>query len=325
LQGQNADKRTTEVLTLVTASTVQRRKPAFNIMVWVMEPRPQYLVLPVVLILVGTAAAWYYTGRVNTGYAFLALLGLVLCHMSVNMLNDYFDFLSGVDLKTIKTPFNGGSGLLPAGKLRPGQVLWYSIICLALAVPIGVFFTIVQGWQLLPLLLVGALCVVFYTSVILKNYFPEWSPGVGLGLLPVLGAYYAQTGSYSVSSIVASVPSGFLVLNLLLLNEFPDAEADLIGSKKTLPITMGKKKAAVAYTSFLAATYLWIIGAVAAGAMPAFCLISLLTLPLAYKAVRGAFNYSQIGKIISAMGINVLVVILTQLLLGLGFILAAVV
>ncbi|MBN1190460.1 MAG: prenyltransferase [Dehalococcoidales bacterium] len=309
---------------MVTLSNVQKRKTAFDLKVWLMEPRPHYLVLPVVLIWIGTASAWYYTGQVSTGHALLALFGLVFCHMSVNMLNDYFDFRSGIDLKTTKTPFNGGSGILPAGKLRPGQVLWYSLICLFLAVPVGIYFSLVQGWQLLPLLLVGVLCVLFYTSFILKKHFPEWSPGVGLGLLPVLGAYFVQTGGYSFSAFMASVPSGFLVLNLLLLNEFPDRDADLIASRKTLPITVGKKKAAVIYTSFTAATYLWIVGAVITHQMPLCCLLALLTLPLAYKAVQGAFSDQRTEAIFSAMSSNVLVVILTQALLGLGFIMAGV-
>jgi 1,4-dihydroxy-2-naphthoate polyprenyltransferase len=306
---------------LASILTAQKRKSTFSLKVWLLEPRPQYLVLPLVLIFVGTAGAWYFTGEVKPGYAVLALLGLVLCHMSVNMLNDYFDFRSGVDLKTMKTPFNGGSGMLPAGKLKPRQVLWYSLVCLFLAVPIGVFFLLVQGWQLLPLLLVGAFCILLYTSVILKSHFPEWSPGVGLGILPVLGAYFVQTGSYSFSALVASVPSGFLVLNLLLLNEFPDAEADLIGNKKTLPITLGRTRAAVAYTSFSAATFLWIIAAVLAHWMPPYCLLALLTLPLAYLAARGSFDSRQMRKIVPAMGNNVLVVILTQALLGIGFVL----
>lgn len=313
---------------MVTASQAQKKGTSFSLKIWFLEPRPHYMFLPLVLILVGTGAAWYYTGELNLGFALLALLGLVLCHMSVNVLNDYFDFKSGVDLKTIKTPFNGGSGMLPAGKLQPAQVLWYGLICLILAVPIGIYFTMTQGWQLLPLLLLGAFCVLLYTTLILKNHFPEWSPGIGLGLLPVLGAYFVQTGNYSIPAVVAAIPSGFLVLNLLLLNEFPDAEADIIGRKKTLPITIGKKKAAMVYSAFTIFTYVWIVGAVIAKyawglqGMPVFTLLSLLTLPLAIKAIRGSFGDQEIGKILPAMANNVLVVLITQALLGIGFIIS---
>jgi 1,4-dihydroxy-2-naphthoate polyprenyltransferase len=316
---------------MVTASKVQKKTNPFSLKIWMLEPRPHYMLLPVVLILVGTTAASYYTGQFNFVFALLALIGLVLCHMSVNILNDYFDFKSGVDLKTIKTPFNGGSGMLPAGKLQPRQVLVFGIICLVLAVPVGIYFTIVAGWQLLPLLLLGAFCVLLYTTVILKNYFPEWSPGVGLGLLPVLGAYFVQAGSYSVPALIAAMPSGFLVLNLLLLNEFPDADADLIGRKKTLPITIGIRGAAIVYSSFTIATYAWIAGAVIAKyvfglqGMPIFTLISLLTLPLAIKAMRSSFHYhglQEMNIIVPAMANNVLVVLITQALLGIGFIIS---
>jgi 1,4-dihydroxy-2-naphthoate polyprenyltransferase len=298
---------------------------AGSIKVWIQEARPQYFLLPVVLILVGTsAAAWVNHGAFNVVYAFIALLGLVLCHASVNILNDYFDFKSGVDLKTLKTPFSGGSGILPAGKLTAKQVLWYGIICFAIAIPIGIFFAVVEGWLLLPLLALGGICILLYTSVILKSIFPEWSPGLGLGILPVLGAYFVQTGNYSWTGLIASVPSGFLVLNLLLLNEFPDAEADLIGNKKTLPITAGKKGAAMVYSAFVILTFLWIIGAVIFGAMPLYCLLALGALPFAYKSIRGSFGYNDLNKILPAMQQNVLLVLVTQLLLGIGFILGTV-
>jgi 1,4-dihydroxy-2-naphthoate polyprenyltransferase len=232
------------------------------------------------------------------------------------------DYKSGVDLKTIKTPFSGGSGLLPAGRLTPKQVLWFGVICLALAVPIGVFFSIVQGWQLLPLLVVAGLCIILYTPIILKNHFPEWSPGIGLGILPVLGAYFVQTGHYTFSAFAASVPAGFLVLNLLLLNEFPDVEADLVANKRTLPITVGRKKAALVFTIFTLLTYVWVIAMVIAGAMPKTELLILLTLPLAYKAIRGSFGYRNLGELIPAMGSNVMTVLGIPFIMGIGYVLA---
>jgi 1,4-dihydroxy-2-naphthoate polyprenyltransferase len=308
---------------MVTASAARKRKNTISLKTWFLETRPQFLILPVMLILAGTAAAWY-DGSFNIIYALLALVGLLLCHASVNILNDYVDYKSGVDLRTIKTPFSGGSGMLPAKKLRPKQVLWFGIICLILAVPIGIFFTVVQGWQLLPLLVVAALCIILYTPMILKTHFPEWSPGLGLGILPVLGAYFAQTGHYTFTAWAVAVPLGFLVLNLLLLNEFPDAEADVVASRKTLPITPGKKKAAIIYTTFMILTYIWIIALVIAGLMPKINLLALLTILFAYKAIRGSFAYDDLNQLIPAQGNNVFTVLGVPFFLGIGYILATI-
>jgi 1,4-dihydroxy-2-naphthoate octaprenyltransferase len=302
-------------------ATLKKQKPGFNLRAWVLEPRPRFLILPVTLILLGTAVA-AYDGSLNIGYAVLAFVGLLLCHMSVNVLNDYFDFMSGVDLKTIKTPFSGGSGILPSGQLKPKQVLWYGAICFILAIPVGIYFVVVHGWQLIPLMVVAGLSILLYTPVILKSRFPEWSPGLGLGILPILGSYFAQTGQYTLSAFFASIPPGFLVLNLLLLNEFPDAEADRIANKKTLPITAGKRNAAIAYSSFLIATYLWIIGASLAGQMPKTVLLSLLTLPFAYRAIRGSFGYHNMAIMLPAQANNILTVLGIPLLMGIGYIIA---
>jgi len=290
--------------------------------VWFLETRPQFLLLSVVLVFLGTCIAWY-DGAFHLGYALLAFVGLLLAHISVNVLNDYFDYRSGVDLETKRTPFSGGSGILPAAQLKPKQVLWLGLVSFLLAIPIGVYFIIVRGWLLLPLLLIGAICVLLYTPFILKLRWPEWAPGAGMGALPVLGAYFIQTTAYTLPAIVACIPSGILVHNLLLLNEFPDTEADSKGGRKTLPITMGKARASIVYSVLTVVVYLWIIGIAVAEQEP-FLLIALLTLPLAIKAIQGALKHQEMNRLVPAMANNVLVVLLTQLLLGVGYILAGV-
>ena len=291
--------------------------------VWFLETRPQFLLLSVVLAFLGTCIAWY-DGYFHLGYALLAFFGLLLCHISVNVLNDYFDYRSGIDLEVRRTPFSGGSGILPAALLKPRQVFWFGLVSFLLAVPIGVYFVIARGWLLLPLLLVAAICILLYTPFITKVGWPEWAPGVGMGALPVLGVYFVQTTAYTLPAVIACIPSGILVHNLLLLNELPDAEADGKAGRKTLPIIMGKAKAGIVYSVLTLVVYLWIIGGVVAGQMPAFSLLALLTLPLAIKAIQGALKPQQMDKLVPAMANNVLVVLLTQLLLGIGYILAGV-
>ena len=292
--------------------------------IWFLETRPQFLILPVVLSFLGTSMAWYY-GHFHLGYAVLAFVGLLLAHISVNVLNDYHDFKSGVDLATKRTPFSGGSGILPDALLESRQVLRFGIIAFLLATAIGIYFVVVTGWQLLPLLVVGGLCILLYTPFILKLNWPEWSPGLGLGSLPILGAYFVQSNEYTWPAVIAAIPSGILVHNLLFLNEFPDVEADSTVNRKTLPITIGMEKASIVYVALMIIVYLWIIGWVIADKMPVYTLIALLTLPFAFKAIQGARKYGDMQKLMPAMASNVLVVLLTQLLLGIGYIIARVV
>jgi 1,4-dihydroxy-2-naphthoate octaprenyltransferase len=291
--------------------------------VWFFETRPQFLLLSVVLAFLGNCIAWY-DGYFHLGYALLAFVGLLLCHISVNVLNDYFDYTSGIDLRTRRTPFSGGSGILPASLLKPRQVFWFGLVAFLLAVPIGIYFVIARGWDLLPLLLVAAVCTVLYTPVLTRLGWPEWAPGVGLGALPVLGTYFVQTTAYTIPALIASIPSGILVHNLLLLNEFPDIPADKKAGRRTLPITMGKKNAGIVYSALTLLVYLWIIAWVAARIMPVFCLIALLTLPLAVKAIGGARKPENMKRLVPAMANNVLVILVTQLLLGIGYILGRV-
>lgn len=285
------------------------------------ETRPQFLLLSVVLAFLGTCIAWY-DGVFHLGYAVLAFVGLLLAHISVNVLNDYFDYRSGIDLATKRTPFSGGSGILPAGMLKAGQVLWFGLIAFLLIIPVGVYFVLARGGALLPLILVGAACIILYTPLLTKIGWPEWAPGLGLGALPVLGIYFVQTTDYTLPAVIASVPSGILVHNLLFLNEFPDAEADRKGGRKTLPIVLGKAKAGILYSALTVAVYVWIVGGVIARTMPAFSLLGLLTLPFAMRAINGALNYDDESKLMPALGGNVMIVLLTQLLMGIGYILA---
>jgi len=145
-----------------------------------------------------------------------------------------------------------------------------------------------------------------------------------LGTLPVLGAYFVQTAGYTWPAVIAAIPSGILVHNLLLLNEFPDVEADQTGKRQTLPIVIGREKAGIVYSVLTIMVYLWIIGGVVARVMPVFALVALLTLPFAVKAIRGALKPVGMEQLMPAMANNVLVVLLTQLLLGIGYILAGI-
>ena len=290
--------------------------------------RVPFLILALILGILGAAVAWYESRRFGTpfhaGYALLATFGLLVAHAAVNIFNDYFDCRSGLDYKTRRTPFSGGSGAIPSGMLTLREALWLGIFCFAFIIPIGVFFTMVKGWMLVPLLVLATLLIVLYTPVILKMGYPEWSPGLGLGILPVLGAYFVHVGEYTLSAFIASMPSYFLVHNLLLLNEFPDVDADVTIGRRTLPIVLGRKGAAVVFSLFLILVYFWIVGAVILRTMPVWTLLTLLTLPIAVQVIRGAFRYDDMDVFLPVMMKNVLLILSIQALLAAGYILGGI-
>ncbi len=283
--------------------------------------RPQFLLLSVVLVLLGTSVA-NYEGAFDVGRALLASVGLVLAHISTNTLNDYSDFRSGIDLNTDRSVFNGGSGILPASLLQPKQMLWYGVATLALAATVGAMFVFIVGWLLLPVLFVGWATVVLYTPVMTRIGWPEWVPGVGLGALPVLGAYYIQTEAYSTAVLWVAVPSGILAHNLLLLNEFPDVDADRAGGRRTLPIVLGKSVATVIYAVLTVAVFLAIVFGALTSKMPTATLLALLAMPVAIMAIVGAFHHQEPAKFAAALRNNVIVVLATQVLLSVGYSLA---
>jgi len=125
---------------------------------WLLVIRAPFVPLSVVLAFLGTCIAWY-DGAFHLGYALLAFFGLLLAHISVDVLNEYFDYKSGVDLETVRTPFSGGSGALPAGLISPKQALWLGLGSFLATIPVGIYFTIVSGLLLWCLYLHRSRCL----------------------------------------------------------------------------------------------------------------------------------------------------------------------
>ena len=301
---------------MVTAS-------AGGLKTWFLETRPQFLILTPICVLVGVAAAAYDDFDLNPLHVILTLVGALLAHISVNVLNDYFDYRSGIDLAAKRTPFSGGSGILPAGLLKAQQVYLFGLVSLIGVGAIGIYFTIEYGWKILPLGVAGMLVVYLYTTHITRNpLLCAIAPGLGFGPLMVVGTYFTQTGEYSVTAGLASLVPGFLVSNLLLLNQFPDVEADKVASRRHIPIAYGRRFSARVYAVLMAATYVSLAVAVGFRVLPLTALIGLLTLPLAVRTVMGALkNYDDMDKLMPSLGMNIQVILLTTLLTGVGILL----
>lgn len=292
-----------------------------------LETRPQFLILTPMCVLVGIGTASYALGgfaKIHLGFALLATIGALFAHIAVNVLNDYFDFRSGIDLITQPTAFSGGSGILPQGLMSPHGVLVLGIFSLLSVLAIGLFFVAVRGWEILPLGLTGILLIVLYTSIITKSpIFCLIGPGLGFGPLMVAGTHFVLTGRYDLIAIYASLIPGFLVSNLLLLNQFPDIEADRAGNRRHLPLLIGRQASAYLYGLLAACAFAWILVAAVFELLPAWTLLALAPLTLAVITVRGVIRHAnKIDLLIPFLKKNVLYTLATPFALSIGLLMS---
>jgi 1,4-dihydroxy-2-naphthoate octaprenyltransferase len=282
--------------------------------------RANFLPLTIVIVLAGLAAAFYSHRAFIPIDAGLVMVGALLTHASVNAFNNYFDYRSKIDAKTPKTPFSGGVDILVKGMMKPSEALAVCLFTLICAALIGIYFLVRLFTVLLPLIVYGAIIIVFYTPVLSRvPALSEIVAGSGFGLMG-LGVYVTQTGLIDAAGIAILIPITILVALLLFLNEFPDTEVDRVGGRRHIVILLGKRSSAWLYVTGEAATYTSIILAVAVGAAPFPVLISLLSLPIAYKAGRLTLkNYNRTRDLVPALGSNVLFILSTITLMACGF------
>jgi len=286
--------------------------------------RLPFLILAPACALLGIGTAEWEAGHVEVFQVILVFIGAIAAHISVNAFNEYYDFKSGVDSRTHRTPFSGGSGTLQQHPELSRMALVTAVVALGITALIGVYFLFERGWGLLPLGLLGLFIIYAYTTWMVYNpILCLIAPGLGFGTFIVLGAHFALTGAYSWTAFFASLVPFFLVSDLLLLNQFPDAEADQSVGRNHLPIRIGKRKSSYIYGVFLLGAYLAIGLGVILDKLPGAALLGLGTLILAVPAFMGALRHAEdTGKLIPAMSMNVLVNILTPVLTAIGLFLS---
>lgn len=285
--------------------------------------RPPFLVLTPCCLLIAVAYAVADGISLDYRHVLLIFIGALAAHVSVNMFNEFEDFSSGLDFSTQRTAFSGGSGTLPKIPALAKSVHIGAVISLLLTIAIGVYLIPIGGWPLLPIGLVGVVLIYFYTSRITRQPMVcLMAPGLAFGPLMICGAYSVLSGRNPAAVFGASIIVFFLVNNLLLLNQFPDVEADHTVGRRHLPIVIGRRKSAWVYLMFLIAAYGSLLANIGIGWLPIASAIGLLPLLIAKRLVKTLLNdYDDRQALQSAMASNVAITLATPVLVAAGVLL----
>jgi len=287
--------------------------------------RAPFLVLTVVCVFLGVSTVVASDVDISGYLLILVLLGALSAHISTNMLNEYFDFKSGLDLITKRTPFSGGSGGLVQHPEMLNTIFVLALGFLFITVSIGGFFIWTYGVRILPIGVLGLFLVVLYTGWVNQHpFFCLLAPGIGFAVLMVVGTQFVLQGEYTWQPWAAVVAPFFLINNLLLLNQYPDIQADASVGRYHFPIAYGTDLSNRVYGLFVLMAILAIVIGVLWGYLPSFAWWALLPMPLSFFSLYGAMKHAEkIGYYPQYLGANVAVTVLVPLFLGVALLLPA--
>lgn len=289
---------------------------------------PKIWVASTIPMLVAAALAYAYDATsFSLAWFLVACSGIYLIEIGKNAVNECIDFLTGVDTfieEDKRNPFSGGKKTIVDGKLTVMETMVISAFTLGGALLVGVIVAFFKEPGILWIGLVGGLLAVFYSLPPLKLNYNGWGEvavGTAFGPLLMSGMYIMLTGTLHWDVVLAGLPLGFLITNILWINQYPDFEADLKGGKRNWLVRIGKEKGIKVYIALYFASYLSII-ALAIIYADFLWLLGLITIPLAILTVRTAKRYyDDMSKFLSANARTVQIYVL----IGIAMIVAALV
>lgn len=241
-------------------------------------------------VLVGSLAA----PTIDWWKLLLVFVGTMLAHAGINIVSDYMDWRRGADTWKVL----GSSRVLVDGLIAPQVHLTLGIALIALAVIVGAVLVTLSGPAVWILVAVGAAIGVFYTvpPIGLKyRALGDLAVFVAFGPLMVLGAYYVQTSQLAWLPVLLSIPIGLLTVAILHGNNYRDISEDRAAGYTTIAGLLGPRGSAYYYVGLLMAAYAATIVYIAVGWLPLWALGVLLSIPVAWRNSRIAFNHARVA------------------------------
>ncbi|HZP59930.1 MAG TPA: 1,4-dihydroxy-2-naphthoate polyprenyltransferase [Opitutaceae bacterium] len=215
--------------------------------IWIAAARPRTLPAAVAPVLAGSALAWH-AGAFHAPAAAACLGFALLVQIGTNFANDYYDFVKGADTAERVGPRRA----VAAGLIAPATMRVAMGVTFAAAFALGLTLLRYGGWPLLGIGVVSIACGLAYTG----GPFPLGYHGLGdifvfifFGLVAVDATFFVQAGYISAEAILTGTAVGALAVNILLVNNYRDAETDAKAGKRTLVVRLGKKFARAQFTA----------------------------------------------------------------------------
>ncbi|HTK06942.1 MAG TPA: 1,4-dihydroxy-2-naphthoate octaprenyltransferase [Ktedonobacteraceae bacterium] len=281
---------------LVAQSVEHTRSWSEWLQIWWEGARPAYFTLPLMPALLGSVLAWSQTispgsplGQFHLLHFIGTILVLLLIQAGANLVNDYYDYLRGVDTGNTLGP----GGLLQQNLVKPQNVLLVGLVLLGIGAILGLLVAIAGGPLVYLFGLVGLLCAYFYsaTSRSLSSLaLGELVAFLLFGPCVTIGAYLVQVAHLSASAFAYSIPLGLLAAAVVHVNNMRDIEGDTQVHKHTLAAFLGLIWSRVWFLGLLLGAFVVITLLGVPHGTPHLILVVWWTFPLLVTALTGVIR-----------------------------------
>lgn len=255
-----------------------------SLQAWLLATRPATLTAALAPVLTGTALA-YHLGALRILPGILAVLGALVLQVLSNFANDVFDYEKGSDTEARLGPTRA----VQAGLISPNAMKRGLVILVVLALGIGSGLAYLCGWPIVAIGIASIIAAVAYTG----GPYPLGYHGLGdvfvflfFGFVAVCGMTFVHLGEVPFIALIASLPSGALATNILVVNNIRDQQTDILSGKRTLAVRFGSKAAQLEYQFLSLLAYLTPVIFMNMGWANYWVLLPLLTLPLNIRLNR---------------------------------------
>jgi 1,4-dihydroxy-2-naphthoate octaprenyltransferase len=222
-----------------------------------------------------------YTGEVNWLYGVIGLFGMLIFHLSGNLMSEYQDYVNGVDVKE-KT---GPPRLIVQGVFKPKTILYYAIVMLAIGISIGVYLFFKTSWPVLIFGLIGIISVVFYHKF---KYIAlgELLIYICYAMAVPMGIAFVITGQIIWTTLLIAAPTGLLVVGILHANNTRDVNQDKSAEILTQAMKLGHDGSQIVYQTLVLAAYLLIAVLVTINLLHTITFLILISFPWANRNIK---------------------------------------
>ena len=198
------------------------------------------------------------------------------------------------------------SGLISLGTLRTTIVASYGLAVLA-----GFALLALAGW---PVIVIGVLSILASWAYS-AGPWPFGRYGLAdplfflfFGTMSVIGTYYVQAAAVlgvehwrqalPLTALVASLPIGALITNILIIDDIRDREFDVVKGKNTVAVRFGKAWSRAEFLCLLIFAYLMPFWLWRGFGFSAWVLLPLATVPLGFLAARAVWTRDRFQDLV---------------------------